>query len=417
MKIKHVYIKSFRSIDELGFDCHGLTIFVGRNSVGKSNVLGAISLFFTTSDKELTEDMYCDFAADTSEIIIELTFGELTDEEKKGRLKKYICESIGSGLRVRKVIKREGNKLKSYYHGWVEEPKVEWLRSDFKEYGKQTFWQEQSISFFDYTSVKGGRITREVFEEFRQNYIDGHKQELQFELRLSETEFEGLKNVGRDMLPQFQLIPAVGDVSEIVVGKKTSLLNRIVAQIIRSVANQIDVLRRAQDGLDIASGLINRGGATSRLPQIGALEAWFCKEFSDWGEIDLQISTSFPGIDELLSENLQVLVNDGSTGDISEKGHGLQRQLIFKAIRLNAALVKGEVNLANVEKVLPDFPPVILAFEEPELYLHPQAQLAFYDDIKKLSEHDQVFICTHSTHLEPIRITLNCRYIQRRWCL
>jgi CRISPR-associated exonuclease Cas4 len=97
-----------------------------------------------------------------------------------------------------------------------------------------------------------------------------------------------------------------------------------------------------------------------------------------------------------------VEVNDGSKGDISTKGHGLQRQLIYRAIRLNAALVKGEVNWANVENVLPDFPPIILAFEEPELYLHPQAQLAFYDDIKKLSSHDQIFVCTHSTHLVDV---------------
>ena len=51
---------------------------------------------------------------------------------------------------------------------------------------------------------------------------------------------------------------------------------------------------------------------------------------------------------------------------------------------------------------MPDFPPIILAFEEPELYLHPQAQLAFYDDIKKLSAHDQIFVCTHSTHLVDV---------------
>jgi CRISPR-associated exonuclease Cas4 len=60
------------------------------------------------------------------------------------------------------------------------------------------------------------------------------------------------------------------------------------------------------------------------------------------------------------------------------------------------------VDWAHVENVLPDFPPIILAFEEPELYLHPQAQLAFYDDIKKLSSHDQIFVCTHSTHLVDI---------------
>ena len=402
MKIKEVHIKNFKSITKLDIGCGDLVVLVGRNSVGKSNVLLALDLFFNTSDKILTEDMFCNFREDGNEIIVELTFGDLTETEKEGRLKKYVCPSLGMGLRVRKIIKREEDKLKSYYHGWVEDPKVEWLKSDFKGYGTQAYWRSEGIDFFEYTSADGGRITRDLYEEFRQNYIEGHKNELEFELAISETQFEGFKTVGMDMLPQFQLVPAVGDVSDIVVGKKGSLLNRIVSQILLSATQEVDALKEAQKALESASGLVNRGGEIPRLVQVDALERWFYNEFSDWGNIDFEMSTSLPRIDELLTQNLQVMVDDGSKGDISTKGHGLQRQLIFKAIRLNAALVKGEVDWANVEDVLPDFPPIILAFEEPELYLHPQAQLAFYDDIKKLSSHDQIFLCTHSTHLVDV---------------
>jgi CRISPR-associated exonuclease Cas4 len=164
-----------------------------------------------------------------------------------------------------------------------------------------------------------------------------------------------------------------------------------------------EILKDAQEGLKAAGSLVNRDGPTSRLGQIEALEQWFRKEFGEWGKIDFRISTSFPEIDELLTQNLAVEVNDGSPGDISTKGHGLQRQVIYRAIRLSAALVKGEINWANVKDILPSFPSIILAFEEPELYLHPQAQLAFYDDIKKLADHDQVLLCTHSTHLVDIQ--------------
>jgi len=402
MKLRHIHIENLKSIAKLDFKCSDLTIFVGRNSVGKSNVLMALDLFFNTSDKVLADDMFCSFSHERGEIIIESTFSDLTVEELSGRLKKYVCGILGPGIRVRKVIVAEGDKLKSRYHGWVEEPRKPWLKSDFKEYGTQAFWQKENVDFFACTSVDGGRITRGLFDEFRENYVERHREELEFELGVSETEFEGLKNVGRDMLPQFKLVPAVGDVSDIVIGKKTSLLNRIVSQILQSVAKEVDVLREAQQGLETAGGLVNRGGTAGRLGQIEAIESWFCKEFAEWGEIDFEISTSFPGIDELLTQNLQVVVDDGSKGDISTKGHGLQRQLIYRAIRLNAALVKGEVDWADVKEVLPGFPAIILAFEEPELYLHPQAQLAFYEDIKKLASHDQVFLCTHSTHLVDI---------------
>jgi len=68
-------------------------------------------------------------------------------------------------------------------------------------------------------------------------------------------------------------------------------------------------------------------------------------------------------------------------------------------IHLSAALVEGKVDWMGIESALPESAPIILAFEEPELYLHPQAQLSFYEDIQKLSSRDQLFLCTHSPYL------------------
>jgi len=92
----------------------------------------------------------------------------------------------------------------------------------------------------------------------------------------------------------------------------------------------------------------------------------------------------------------------------------LQRQLIFKVIHLSASLVEGKVDWLSVKDVLPESAPMILAFEEPELYLHPQAQLAFYDDIKKLSLRDQLFICTHSTHLVDVEDFEGIKILRRQ---
>ena len=227
-------------------------------------------------------------------------------------------------------------------------------------------------------------------------------EELEFELALSETEFEGLKTVAVDMLPQFKLIPAVGDVSELVAGTSKSLLARIVQDIVRTTTQDAEVLKTAEEGLMSAAALINRGEGGQRLKQIEAVENWLRKEFGEWGKLDFEIQTSFPEIHRLLTENLRLMVDDGTKGDIATKGHGLQRQLIFKMIHLSASLLGGEVDWMSVNDTLPETTPMILAFEEPELYLHPQAQLAFYEDIKKLSERDQLFLCTHSTHLVDI---------------
>jgi len=395
-------IKNFRSIDQLDITCRDLTVLLGKNSVGKSNILLALDLFFNTSDRILVDDMFCSFNKDGNDIVVETTFNNLTEAEKTGRLKKYVCSSLGSGIKVRKTICREEGKLKSRYQGWVEEPENKWLKSDFKGYGQQAYWEELNIDFFAYTEVSSGRINREIYEEFRTEYIEKNANELKFELALSDTDFEGLKTVGIDMLPQFKMIPAIGDVSDVVAGTSRSLLSRIVRDIIKGTTENVNILKTAEDGLIAAAALINRNDEGIRLPQIEAVENWFQNEFEEWGKLDFEIKTSFPEIHTLLTQNLQLIVDDGSKGDISTKGHGLQRQLIYKMIHLSAALVEGKVDWTNVGDTLPANPPIILAFEEPELFLHPQAQMSFYDDIKKLSSHDQIFLCTHSTHLLDI---------------
>jgi len=319
MKIKEMYIENFRSIDKLRIACSDFNILVGKNSVGKSNVLLAIDLFFNTSDKILTEDMFCSFSENKDVIIIELTFDNLTEAERNGRLKKYVCTSLGRVIKVRKIVVRLGGKLKSRYQGWVEEPSVEWLKSDFKGYGKISYWEEQGIDFFKYTKEVGGRINSERFEEFRKNYIEKHFEELEFELALSETEFEGIKAVGVDMLPQFKLVPAIGDVSEVVAGTSKSLLARIVRDIIKTATKDTEVLRAAEKGLKDAAALINRDEDGRRMKQVEAVENWFREEFSEWGKLDFKISTSFPEVDALLTQNLQLLVHDGTWGTSQQR--------------------------------------------------------------------------------------------------
>jgi predicted ATP-dependent endonuclease of OLD family len=413
MKIKEMHVENFRSINKITVRCSDFNILIGKNSVGKSNTLLALDLFFNTSDRILTEDMFCSFTDTKGNIIIELTFNNLTEAEKTGRLKKYVCSSLEQGIKVRKTIERVENKLKSRYQGWVEEPMVEWLKSDFKGYRRQAYWKEENIDFFAYTEVEGGQISKELYEEFRKKYIEKHCKELKFELVLSETEFEGLKTVGVDMLPQFKLVPAIGDVSEVVAGTSKSLLARIVRDIIRTATQNAEVLMEAEKRLEEAATLINRGEGKKRLKQVEAVENWFREEFREWGKIDFEIRTSFPEVDTLLTQNLQLLVDDGARGDIATKGHGLQRQLIFKMIQLSAALVEGKVDWMGVEGALPESAPIILAFEEPELYLHPQAQLSFYEDIQKLSLRDQLFLCTHSPYLVDLENSEGIKILKR----
>jgi hypothetical protein len=59
---------------------------------------------------------------------------------------------------------------------------------------------------------------------------------------------------------------------------------------------------------------------------------------------------------------------------------------LVMGLRLLAPFGYQRVDWLDVKDILPESPPIVLAFEEPELYLHPQAQLAFYEDIRRLKD-------------------------------
>lgn len=107
--IKKIAIRRFRSIEHAEIDCNALSVFVGENDAGKSNVLRALNLFFngrTDPGSEFNfERDYCKFAAvperKAKEIVIELT---LEPPNNYGSAK-------GREISWRKVWRRDGLSL------------------------------------------------------------------------------------------------------------------------------------------------------------------------------------------------------------------------------------------------------------------------------------------------------------------
>jgi len=112
-----------------------------------------------------------------------------------------------------------------------------------------------------------------------------------------------------------------------------------------------------------------------------------------WGETS-PIQVSLPPI-------LYSLVEDNYEGDISHKGHGLQRALILTLLEYMARIPP---EIEGVERPRVD---IILALEEPEIYLHPSRcryLASLLNDLSERGREDpnqnriQIIYSTHSPH-------------------
>lgn len=81
MKIKSVILKDFRSYKYIKIDFNDLTVFVGKNDVGKSTILEALDLFFNEGKGTIKLDSHDkNIYSDTSEFEISVTFNDLPSE-------------------------------------------------------------------------------------------------------------------------------------------------------------------------------------------------------------------------------------------------------------------------------------------------------------------------------------------------
>lgn len=169
---------------------------------------------------------------------------------------------------------------------------------------------------------------------------------------------------------------------------------------ISSMSESNNDWRSAKQGLAELFSIFNMnddGGHHERRPrEITELESSLSHELSVWGtKIDIEIKE--PDIDSVIKSNTQIWIDDGVRTDIVRKGHGLQRALTLALVQVLAKQTPERIHADEGVRISNS---KYFIFEEPELYLHPQAQRQLFDSFVKLSDlGSQVIICTHSSGL------------------
>jgi len=397
MRIKHLKIHNFRSIRDLELECMPLMTLIGPNNHGKSNILSALEFGLSTSAKPVEQDFFSHRNADDNELWVEMTFHELTDQEKN-TFKRYV--SPHGSICIRKTARLNNGGIEISYNGYVEQPDEEWLRGDKAgEYARREKINETPLKDIVPSS---GRLSRQAVEEAQQKYIEKHRAELNFTRTLEEGPLLGQRNVGGGVLPDFYLIPAVRDLTEEIKVKTTTTFGRLLNRAVREMAEQDPRFIKAKKQLEsVVSSLNIRDAEEGRSNLLAALEKSIEEELLSWG-VKVNIEVTPPELERLFELGTDVHVDDGVKTSADRKGHGLQRAMMFALLRAWAKALRSERKAEGESGVAPrkHSDTVIFAMEEPELFLHPHAQrrlAASLRDIAYTPEH-QVFLCSHSTY-------------------
>ncbi len=129
MYIKEIRIRNFRSIVKADIVLNNLSIFVGFNDVGKSNILKALNLFFNNeTDYEKALDFTQDYSKFTparkkkaEEIIIEIIFHAPSNyKESKDIVWRKIWRKSGIHFNETKFIDNTNFPSKSKLYSWLQ---------------------------------------------------------------------------------------------------------------------------------------------------------------------------------------------------------------------------------------------------------------------------------------------------------
>jgi len=399
VKIKTATLHNWRSIKDLTICFQDLMIFIGQNNHGKSNILSGLMFFFGQVSLD-----YLDFNGDSNELFVEITFDSL-DESDRTTFHKYVTSS--NTICVRKgAVKGSGFE----YHGYVEVPDEDWLKEE--SIGTYLRRDEAAGLPLAHHLPETGRITKEAFREAQEHYIEEHRDELTFNYQLESGPFLGAKNVAKSIFGEVYFIPSVKKASEDFSTKANTGFNELYSRVMSKISEANPEFRDAKTKIAALMRVLNKTTEegednTERPPELAAFEESLQEELDNWNAIiDVEVTT--PNIDDIMRVGTSVWVDDGIRTDIGRKGQGLQRALIFALVRVLAKMLKQErlaqADSDEAEREDEHRPSrqasqsTYFVIEEPELYLHPQAQRELYDSLVELSKaQNQVVLCTHSS--------------------
>lgn len=417
MHISFVKIKNYRGIKSDCFEASPFTCAIGENNAGKSTILLATSLFFsgTTLGKS-------DFYNIDEPIEIEITFTSINEKD----IRRLSAEHRD---RIKEIIEDNKLVLTRFY---ATDGKSEMLCSRLSpvdaRFGKNVVGELMK-------GKKGKEISASVinlFPEYKeklesltsQKDVYTKLEEIIAELPHDQKELKlsplptGIENSITKFLPEPIYIAAVKDLKDDVKSKESATFGKLLSILMKFLENSthFEKISQSFNELHALLNVVREAEQVSdnRIDKLQKIEKQIGSFLSEnFPKSKIEIDIPKPELKQVFA-NARILIDDGVRDIIETKGDGIKRAVTFALLRTYVEQLKEQkrelaeakklealLESEKVEETLPvvevNEQPYIFLFEEPELYLHPNAQKILFEALENLTtENNQVFVTTHS---------------------
>jgi putative ATP-dependent endonuclease of OLD family len=381
MQLVELTIENFRSIRHTSLQMAPFITIIGPNNSGKTNLLLGLQLFF--NPRQLDGEDFPGGVIDAP-ILLDAKFASLGDEERRA-LSPYLHRE---GLEVRRSATFDDDGRTSWdTYIRIQEPKdPDFKRSRVHENRERLIEIVSSRSLPAYFRGSTGRVSQASFLSGLGRYC----QEQASSLEWDEPTWVASEEVWRALepfLPKFHYIPPVRRLEEELGGRTP--LGELLEHVVERILGSSPRLRGARSQLSRTRRLLTRStGRDDRLVEIKELEKSLTGMLAEgFPESSVEVEFEPPEIGDFFTKGSRLYVDDGIRTEATSKGHGLQRELMLAILRVYVEYLETEAGIK---------PTRVFALEEPELYLHPQAQRRLAVMLQQISKNDQVIACTHS---------------------
>ncbi len=385
MKLKGVVLKNFRSYrDETRIEIGDLSVFIGKNDTGKSNILEALDIFFGSRTIKIETLDACVFG-ESSDVRIGCIFADLPDElvidetSRTNLRDEYLLNAAGD-LEIHKIFNCGLKKPKESVFAVALHPTADKVGDllQLKRVELQTRMEELGVDTNSVDQRANPPMRKAIWESCEDLEL------ATVEVPLDKEDAKKVWDKREQWLPTFALFRADRP-SRDEDGEVQDPMKAAVLEAIKSVQEELETIKNIVQEKATAV-------AQATLDKLREMDPNLASELSP----NFKAEPKWESLFKLaLTSDDQIPMN--------KRGSGVRRLILLNFFRAEAERKQSET----------DSPGIIYAIEEPETSQHPTNQRMLVEALAELSQQEgcQVILTTHVPGLAGFLPLESLRYV------